>query len=65
MFLFDSGHSFSSGLLVFNFIRRLEDHGVITTCGIPTLDPEVPVVHDFNEEIISTVSMKVLYVRYD
>ncbi|KAG0078442.1 RNA polymerase II transcription factor B subunit 4 [Linnemannia elongata] len=36
----------------------LEDHGVITTCGIPTLDPEVPVVHDFNEEIISTVSMK-------
>ncbi|KAF9551948.1 ssDNA endodeoxyribonuclease [Mortierella hygrophila] len=36
----------------------MEDHGVITTCGIPTLDPEVPVVHDFNEEVISTVSMK-------
>ncbi|KAG0285449.1 RNA polymerase II transcription factor B subunit 4 [Linnemannia gamsii] len=36
----------------------LEDHGVMTTCGIPTFDPEMPVVHEFNEEVISTVSMK-------
>ncbi|KAG0377617.1 ssDNA endodeoxyribonuclease [Mortierella sp. AD032] len=41
-----------------NVYLTLEDHGVITTCGIPTLDPEVPVFHDFNEEVISTVSMK-------
>ncbi|KAF9925186.1 RNA polymerase II transcription factor B subunit 4 [Linnemannia zychae] len=36
----------------------LEDHGVITSCGIPTYDPETPVIHDFNDEVISTVSMK-------
>ncbi|KAF9098287.1 ssDNA endodeoxyribonuclease [Mortierella sp. AD031] len=36
----------------------LEDRGVITSCGIPTMDPEVPVIHDFNEEVFSAVSMK-------
>ncbi|KAF9906600.1 RNA polymerase II transcription factor B subunit 4 [Linnemannia zychae] len=41
-----------------NVYLTLEDHGVITTCGIPTMDPDEPVIHDFNEEVISTVSMK-------
>ena len=39
---------------------RLEDDGVVTTCGVPTFDPEPPVDFEFNEENHSKIIMKVL-----
>ncbi|KAF8928174.1 ssDNA endodeoxyribonuclease [Dissophora ornata] len=42
------------------FNLTLEDDGVVTTCGVPTFDPEPPVDFEFNEENHSKIIMKVL-----
>ncbi|KAF9582597.1 ssDNA endodeoxyribonuclease, partial [Lunasporangiospora selenospora] len=36
----------------------LEDDGIVTTCGVPTFDPEPPVDFDFNDELQSKIIMK-------
>ncbi|KAF9365755.1 ssDNA endodeoxyribonuclease [Mortierella sp. NVP85] len=36
----------------------LEDNGIVTTCGVPTFDPEPPVDLDFTEENHSRIVMK-------
>jgi hypothetical protein len=36
----------------------LEDNGSVTTCGIPTSDPEPPVDIEFVEENYSKIIMK-------
>ncbi|KAG0347134.1 ssDNA endodeoxyribonuclease [Podila humilis] len=45
------------------FTLILEDNGVVTTCGIPTVDPDPPVEFDFNDEGHSKVIMKSLWLE--
>lgn len=42
-------------------IHSLEDNGVVTTCRIPTFDPDPPVDFDFNDENHSKIIMKVIF----
>ncbi|KAF9898032.1 ssDNA endodeoxyribonuclease [Lobosporangium transversale] len=44
------------------FILTLEDNGVVTTCGIPTFDPEPPVKVDFGEET-AKINMKAQWLE--
>ncbi|KAI8600112.1 Rad1/Rec1/Rad17 [Dissophora ornata] len=45
------------------FNLTLEDDGVVTTCGVPTFDPEPPVDFEFNEENHSKIIMKAQWLE--
>ncbi|KAF9936445.1 ssDNA endodeoxyribonuclease [Mortierella antarctica] len=45
------------------FNLTLEDDGVVTTCGIPTFDPEPPVYFDFDPESSSRIVMKAKWLE--
>ncbi|KAF9415805.1 ssDNA endodeoxyribonuclease [Podila epigama] len=45
------------------FTLILEDNGVVTRCGIPTVDPDTPVLFDFNDELNSKVIMKSMWLE--
>ncbi|KAG0320614.1 ssDNA endodeoxyribonuclease [Dissophora globulifera] len=42
---------------------KLEDDGIVTTCGVPTFDPEPPVDFEFNEENHSKIIMKAQWLE--
>ncbi|KAG0052002.1 ssDNA endodeoxyribonuclease [Gryganskiella cystojenkinii] len=64
------GHSHGHGAINATAIRlsykgpgstldlTLEDAGIVTTCRIPTVEPELPVVFDFNEESHSKIVLQ-------
>ncbi|KAG0210199.1 ssDNA endodeoxyribonuclease [Mortierella sp. GBA30] len=45
------------------FNLTLEDDGVVTTCGIPTFDPEPPVHFDFDQESSARIVMKAKWLE--
>ncbi|KAF8988716.1 ssDNA endodeoxyribonuclease [Haplosporangium bisporale] len=45
------------------FTMILEDNGVVTTCRIPTFDPDPPVDFDFNDENHSKIIMKSVWLE--